>query len=192
MENDKTSVFKDGNSKYSCRERKHKHVGVKHKNNGTFMHHEKSGKEANEKNRNSDKNEPNTTSKDKDKITNLSSYSLNKSEISLLEKGLKFIPDRTKINMTKLLSDLAEWERRMRLREFFYEEDGRKEKIPDNEDDDKFRVKVKSNFTPKTGRDQWLDMYKMTLLTTSENQENLIPLETKGMRFSPYFRTQTL
>ena len=50
--------------------------------------------------------------------------------------------------MTKLLSDLAEWERRMRLREFFYEEDGRKEKIPDIKEDDKFRVSVKSNLTP--------------------------------------------
>jgi hypothetical protein len=158
--NDKTaSEFKDGNPKYSGRKRKNNnHAGVKHKINGTRVQCEKD-KKVDEINKNSEGNEANTTSKDKDKITNLSSYPLNKSEISLLEKGLKFVPDRTKINMTKLLSDLTEWERRMRLREFFYEENGKEEKIAEEDKEDKFKVKVKSTFTPKTGRDQWLDMY---------------------------------
>ena len=37
----------------------------------------------------------------KELVTNLSSYTPTDSEISLLEKGLKFIPDRSKINTTK-------------------------------------------------------------------------------------------
>jgi hypothetical protein len=151
--NDKTTgEFKKGNPKYSGRERKNNRIGIKHKSNGTRVQCEKSG-QVDEIKINSEGNQVNTTSNDKDKITNLSSYSLNKSEISLLEKGLEFVPDRTKINMTKLLSDLTEWERRMRLREFFYEENSKKEKIADEEKEDKFKVKVKSTFTPKTGRD---------------------------------------
>ena len=54
-----------------------------------------------------------------DTVTNLSSYSLSDDETSLLSKGLKFIPDRSRIDKLKVLTDLGEWERRMRLREFF-------------------------------------------------------------------------
>lgn len=156
--NDKTTrKLNEGNPKYFRRKWINSRVGVKH-SNGTRVQCEKNEK-MDEMNINSEGNDVNATSNDKDKITNLSSYPLNKSEISLLEKGLKFVPDRTKINMTKLLSDLTEWERRMRLREFFFEENSKKENIADEEKDNKFKVKAKSAFTPKTGRDQWLDMY---------------------------------
>ena len=54
--------------------------------------------------------------RDKDTVvTNLSSYELTAAQEDLLSKGLKFIPDRTKIDKIKLLADLTEWERRMRL-----------------------------------------------------------------------------
>ena len=62
--------------------------------------------------------------------------------------------------MIKLLADLSEWDRRMRLREYFF-----KEKDDDESDDDrskeeeKFTEKKKSSFTPRSGRDQWLDLY---------------------------------
>ena len=96
----------------------------------------------------------------KELVTNLSSYTPTDSEISLLEKGLKFIPDRSKINTTKLLSDLGEWERRMRLREYFYKADDEDDDDNDDKDvRDKFKVKQKSFFTPSRGRDQWLDTY---------------------------------
>ena len=52
--------------------------------------------------------------------TNLSSYELTKEQKDLLSKGLNFIPDRTKIDKIKLLADLAEWERRMRIRDVFF------------------------------------------------------------------------
>jgi hypothetical protein len=100
------------------------------------------------------------TASENEAVTNLSSYKLTQAEQSLLTKGLKFIPDRTKIDTTKLLSDLGEWERRMRLREFFHD---RQSGVDENEDDqnpeEKFRIKKKSFFTPKKGRDVWLDLY---------------------------------
>jgi hypothetical protein len=93
-----------------------------------------------------------------DIVTNLSKYTLTSSETSLLGKGLKFIPDRTRIDPIKLLADLDEWERRMRLREFFQDKDtqGRRNEY---EDKDKFTVKRESHFTPIKGRDSWLDLY---------------------------------
>jgi hypothetical protein len=45
--------------------------------------------------------------------------------------------------MTKLLSDLTEWEKWMWIREFFYEENSKEEKVADEEKEDKFNVKVK-------------------------------------------------
>lgn len=76
----------------------------------------------------------------------------------MLEKGLKFIPSRHKVDKVKLLADLSEWERRMRLAEFFY---GEKDDKADTskEEDEKFKVKKKSMFTPSSGRDKSLDLY---------------------------------
>ena len=73
-----------------------------------------------------------------EKVTNLSKYKLKESEISLLTKGLKFIPDRSKVDTIKLLADLAEWDRRMRLREYFHKEKEEEE----DEDDTDFNLKT--------------------------------------------------
>ena len=48
-------------------------------------------------------------------VTNLSKHELSAPQISLLERGLKFIPSRHEVDKVKLLADLSEWERRMRL-----------------------------------------------------------------------------
>ena len=89
-----------------------------------------------------------------DTVTNLSTYSLTAGEISLLSKGVKFIPDKKKVNHVKLLADLNEWERRMRLREYFYREKEDEDESKDEQfEDQKFRVKRKSFFTPAKGRD---------------------------------------
>ena len=93
-------------------------------------------------------------------VTNLSQHPLNECQISLLSNGLKFIPDRHKVDKLKLLADLAEWERRMRLREFFYAEGNEPQTKQDkNDPSEKFKVPKKSSFTPNKGRDMWLDMY---------------------------------
>jgi hypothetical protein len=106
---------------------------------------------------------PNSKSKaalTSDVVTNLSSYELSASERTLLSKGLKFIPDRTKLDSTQLLADLGEWERRMRLRDFYHEQT--KEADGTGSDDDPagiVKVKRKSHFTPNKGTDSWLDLY---------------------------------
>ena len=93
-------------------------------------------------------------------VTNLSQHPLNECQISLLSRGLKFIPDRHKVDKLKLLADLTEWERRMRLREFFYAEGTEPQTKQDkNDPSEKFKVPKKSSFTPNKGRDMWLDMY---------------------------------
>ena len=90
-------------------------------------------------------------------MTNLSKNELSAPQISLLERGLKLIPSRHEVDKVKLLADLSEWERRMRLAEYFYGEgDEMKEHT---EEADKFRVKKKSTFTPNSGRDKCLDLY---------------------------------
>lgn len=59
----------------------------------------------------------------KSEVYNLSSKKkLMKPEIRLLSKGLIFIPTRTTVDIGKLITDLKLWERRMRLREFFYKQ----------------------------------------------------------------------
>ena len=48
-----------------------------------------------------------TPSNTKELVTNLSGYILTNAKLSLLAKGLKFVPDETKINSTKLLADMG-------------------------------------------------------------------------------------
>ena len=53
------------------------------------------------------------------------------------------MPDRSKINSTKLLADLGEWEHRMRLREYFYKanDDSEDESDEENDEINKFKLK---------------------------------------------------
>ena len=90
-------------------------------------------------------------------VTNLSQHNLTGPQISLLEKGLKFISGKHQVNRIKLLADLSEWERRMRLAEYFYD-DGQDNNVQ-QEERDKFKLKKKSTFTPESGRDKSLDLY---------------------------------
>lgn len=85
-------------------------------------------------------------------VINLSSKVLTESQLSLLSKGLKFVPTRRNIDKGKLIADLGSWERRMRLKEYFFEEGEE-----DLQEYDK--RKKKSSWTPEAGRDKWLDAY---------------------------------
>ena len=97
-------------------------------------------------------------SSDATSVTNLSKHELSAPHLSLLEKGLKFIPSRHEVDKVKLLADLSEWERRMRLAEYFNNrDDDTKEQTKDAAD--KFMVKKKSTFTLNAGRDKCLDLY---------------------------------
>ena len=69
-------------------------------------------------------------------IFNLSNYTLTDAERSLLERGLKFIPTKANVNISKLLADLREWERRMRLMEFFHGDGQSTEDTPQTSKED--------------------------------------------------------
>ncbi|XP_052212044.1 uncharacterized protein LOC127831095 [Dreissena polymorpha] len=90
-----------------------------------------------------------------DVVTNLSKKQLTASQIRVLSKGLKFVPTRRVVDKGKLLTDFTAWERRMRLREYFYSEE--RDGHPNQEKP--YRKKTPSTWTPKAGRDKWLDAY---------------------------------
>lgn len=56
-------------------------------------------------------------------VINLSVRVLSKHEISILSKGLKFVPTPTSVNRTELITDIKQWGRRMRLKEYFADSD---------------------------------------------------------------------
>ncbi|CAC5402835.1 unnamed protein product [Mytilus coruscus] len=92
-------------------------------------------------------------------VINKSSKELTNAQKTLLSKGFKFVPTRRKVGMGKLIADLKIWERRMRLREYFFEENEGK-KICQNEYS---KFKKSSNYTPSPGRERWLDEYIQTV-----------------------------
>ena len=91
---------------------------------------------------------------DKDiKIINLSNKKLTDAEISLLNKGLKFTPTPKLGNTQELHEDSYEFNRKLRLAEFF---DG-------TEDQDISLVRNKSNFIPPRKRNEALDEFINTV-----------------------------
>ena len=56
-------------------------------------------------------------------VTNLSGRELSEDQLSLLSKGLGFIPTRG-VPATQVMVELREWERLMRLREFWHNNSG--------------------------------------------------------------------
>jgi hypothetical protein len=93
-------------------------------------------------------------------VTNLSDRSLSDHEEKLLSYGLKFVPTRRGVNIARLLSDLGEWERRMRLREYFYKED---EEGSDATVKKQPKTGGNKHWTPLSGRDPNLDLYISTV-----------------------------
>jgi oligoribonuclease NrnB/cAMP/cGMP phosphodiesterase (DHH superfamily) len=59
----------------------------------------------------------------------------------------------------KWFPDVKEWERRMRLREFFFDQNEKEDVLTDDQKQYNFIKKKKSNWTPPTGRSEWLDLY---------------------------------
>ena len=53
-------------------------------------------------------------------VINLSDRVLSEPEISILSKGLKFVPTPNSVNKTELITDIKRWGRRMRLKEYFW------------------------------------------------------------------------
>jgi hypothetical protein len=54
-------------------------------------------------------------------VVNLSEKNLTSNQINLLSKGETFVPNNRKPDISNIMCKLKEWERKMRLREFFYD-----------------------------------------------------------------------
>ena len=70
-----------------------------------------------------------------------------------------YVFQQIKLDKIKLLADLTEWERRMRLREYFYDREKAEDEEGEEDPQERFTVKKKSTFTPAKGRNLWLDIY---------------------------------
>jgi len=84
-----------------------------------------------------------------DNILNLSKRKLNKGEISLLSKGLKFVPTPRFVDQAALKNDLEAFGRKLRLAWHFRNEESNFEANP---------FRKRSNFDPK-GKDVAIEMY---------------------------------
>ena len=100
-------------------------------------------------------------------VINLSRRNLSQSEISLLSKGLEFVPSANKIDRAKLKRELEEYGRKLRLM-WHFRNDGRTFSI------DKFRPK--SSFNPRN---------KVTIIGTylSCLEERLLDIEIPSKRY---------
>ena len=102
-------------------------------------------------------------------VTNLSDRALTADQLTLLSKGLGFVPVRAQ-QVTRLISELREWERLVRLKEYWAGgsrgkvkgggvRDGIDDRNTECSDVDRDLRYKKSRWTPEKGRDPWLDLY---------------------------------
>ena len=85
----------------------------------------------------------------------------------MLKKGLKFTPTPTRGNAEKLTEDVKEFNRKLRLIEYF---DG-------TEDEDISLVRNKSSFTPNPERNAALDKYINTIEEFPKTKKNISNLK---------------
>ena len=99
---------------------------------------------------------------------NLSRRNLSSAEISLLSKGLKFVPTANKIDQAKLKRELEEYGRKLRLMWHF-----RNDERPFSQE----RFKPKSTFNPRN-KDAVIETYLSCL------EERLLDIEIPSKRFN--------
>jgi len=102
----------------------------------------------------------------KPQIVNLSDVELTDAQIKLLEKGLKFAPTPNS-DRTVLATDIKNFGRKLRLREYFAESEDTNENSSQNEGEGIFRNKGK--FNPPRGRDKTLDLAVDSLIHVADN-----------------------
>ena len=113
------------------------------------------------------------------KVINMSNTPLSDAQIKLLSKGLKFTPT-PKSNKRELESDIKEFNRRLRLKEYFYESDettdseneGNSNNNP-NDTANKPLLRNKSNWNPKPNRVPLLDTCIDMLSKTAKELESV-------------------
>ncbi|KAF0296259.1 STAM-binding protein [Amphibalanus amphitrite] len=86
-------------------------------------------------------------------VVNLSSRQLTPTELALLTRGLSFVPSR-KQTIAQLTAELKEWERLMRLREFWHNSNDNQPREANDTEDAAYK---KAKWVPPKGRDPWLD-----------------------------------
>ena len=117
----------------------------------------------------------------------MSSKELSTSEREVLELGIKFCPYPPSVNYFQCLKDMRAFNRRMRLKEFFVDEDDK-----DKQDmaPPWMRKERVSNFTPPKNRETNLDSYldlinneTLRLLKTNSDQDwnNLTDLQRQAL-----------
>ena len=79
---------------------------------------------------------------------------IKKSILEGITRQIKYVPTPTSVNKTELIRDIKQWGRRMRLKEYFRDEDKTDIEQPSNSPYNK-----PSKWTPSSGRDQALDCY---------------------------------
>ena len=101
-------------------------------------------------------------------VINLSRRNLSASEISLLSKGLKFVPTANKIDRAKLKRELEEYGRKLRLMQHFRNDE--RSFVAD-------RFRLKSSFNPRN-KDVIIETYLSCL------EERLLDIEIPSKRFN--------
>ena len=121
---------------------------------------------------------------DTNTVVNLSSHTVAQPQTQLLSKNLNFCPTPTNINRIQLSADVHRFNRRLRLAEFFYDEE--EDSVP--YDLPPPFLRKASSFTPNEGRDSALDSFikvVTTAIMTAEPKKtfsNLRNEEKKGLR----------
>ena len=98
-------------------------------------------------------------------MINLSGVALDDQEINLLSRGLSFCPTPRQANNEIILDDLEGYFRRLRLKEFFLDEE---EENDNAETQSQFRPS--SKWMPPKGRDTALETYIKKVRTDVERQ----------------------
>ena len=87
-------------------------------------------------------------------VVNISDITLNKDQISALEKGLTFCPAPGAPDITNIWNELEEFLRRLRIKRYFDES---------LEDSERSPFRVKSTWTAPEGQDNLLDTFIKTV-----------------------------
>ena len=98
------------------------------------------------------------------KIINISNTQLSNYQIKILSKGLKFTPT-PKSNLTSLKTDIQEFSRKIRLSEYFYNDDNDDTEIYPITTDELDLVRNKSNFDPKPAKTETVNSVCNSLAT---------------------------
>ena len=127
--------------------------------------------------------------KPKPPIINLSSHILTIPQITLLTKGLNFIPTPKKDHPAKTLQDILLFDRKLRLKYHFYQPNPPPNTITSNETNT--LLNPSSGWTPPSGQDPFLDTYRSLILKEylkeldkpqPKLKKNLKKQELKAMR----------